>query len=471
MLTLYVCSKTVSLTSNETVKLDLTQQDDSCNDNNKLTVDNLMVAIKEKLSLTGSIEDYQLVCYGKKLKGDKQLSHYGIKSNAVVHLFLKSIEERTSDRKMDDSDSKGKGKKAKFENSPMEMEVELHTMAIASKTALMNKSFRQMLSRLLEADFRNNLIQCTPGLKDDLIAIAALHDAELLSMLLDSPTIKKVLDKHPAILEAATHLATAFHEENATSGGRVLPSAMAVDSSQFISYSLDDLSEDDDMTGGVDAPPPNGQHVRSPTTVSAFADLIQQAIYARRGRAGEPGGSQQSSSSHPPTPSSISLPPFHTTPQLLQQFQLAQLQAHHQHQQQQQQQQQQQSSQQQTQQPPQVGNNSGIIDFEMLRRACQLTEPSTSQQGNNSSTSSVSNPLSGQLGATATPPQPTPQASSAPLLQSTQQSLSRSDMSHQIGQMRELGLTDENVCLQALIATNGDVQAAVELIFSETFHS
>ena len=36
----------------------------------------------------------------------------------------------------------------------------------------------------------------------------------------------------------------------------------------------------------------------------------------------------------------------------------------------------------------------------------------------------------------------------------------------QVEQMREMGITDENVARQALMATNGDLQAAIDLIFS-----
>ena len=52
--------------------------------------------------------------------------------------------------------------------------------------------------------------------------------------------------------------------------------------------------------------------------------------------------------------------------------------------------------------------------------------------------------------------------------------LSESDISsfylyvfqQQVEQMREMGITDENVARQALLATNGDMQAAINLIFS-----
>ena len=34
-------------------------------------------------------------------------------------------------------------------------------------------------------------------------------------------------------------------------------------------------------------------------------------------------------------------------------------------------------------------------------------------------------------------------------------------------QLREMGITDENVARQALAATGGDIQAAIDLIFGD----
>ncbi|XP_052793688.1 ubiquitin-like protein 7 [Mya arenaria] len=45
----------------------------------------------------------------------------------------------------------------------------------------------------------------------------------------------------------------------------------------------------------------------------------------------------------------------------------------------------------------------------------------------------------------------------------------QSTMTGQIQQMREMGITDENVARQALQATNGDLQAAIDLIFGGEF--
>ena len=48
-------------------------------------------------------------------------------------------------------------------------------MVIALKTALMNSGFRQMLDKLSEPEFRDNLIAVTPGLGEDATALGSLN--------------------------------------------------------------------------------------------------------------------------------------------------------------------------------------------------------------------------------------------------------------------------------------------------------
>ncbi len=67
------------------------------------------------------------------------------------------------------------------------------------------------------------------------------------------------------------------------------------------------------------------------------------------------------------------------------------------------------------------------------------------------------------------------QSSQAPHLSQPSTSSSSSSVaarlrnwSTQLQQMRDLGINDEIVAIQALEATNGDVQAALNLIFSDS---
>ena len=89
-----------------------------------------------------------------------------------------------------------------------------------------------------------------------------------------------------------------------------------------------------------------------------------------------------------------------------------------------------------------------------------------------------------QSSAPVTPPvisQPTPQATPNPATPVATQPAATSQgqpqqrtiaqtligWAPQLRQMRELGITDDIVAIQALEATNGDVQAAINIIFSD----
>jgi len=212
--------------------------------------------------------------------------------------------------------------------------------------------------------------------------------------MMDLEKINTILERHPAILEAATYLAAAFHEEvvsKTMSSSKNSSSSLTPSEPAPVSYSLDDLSEEDEMIGGVDAPPPDGQHVMSPTTASTFADLMQQAIL------------QHQQQQH-----------------IISRFN-------------------------------QSNSEDGRITAEMLREALQFTQqPSTS--ANETFSSSFTLPTSTRSQTFET------------------NDSNEADMSRQLQQMHDLGINDDNLCMRALRAADGDVQAAVDLIFSENFN-
>lgn len=177
MATFYVCSKVDNLNNQQVTPLKL--EDDDCDDILKLTVGKLLAKVVADLKLSSMSDDYQLICFGRKLDENRLISHYGIKSNAIVYVFRKNLKEgcrsnsnyNSSSSSCDNSShSKGgdKGKKKKFEQQ------EITNMVVASRTALVSPAFRKMLIKMNESDFRDNLVQCTPGLKDDPIALGIL---------------------------------------------------------------------------------------------------------------------------------------------------------------------------------------------------------------------------------------------------------------------------------------------------------
>lgn len=85
---------------------------------------------------------------------------------------------------------------------------------------------------------------------------------------------------------------------------------------------------------------------------------------------------------------------------------------------------------------------------------------------------SASQPLSAAAPPTVSvsPPAPSPaaQGQAAPAaIQPSSAAQTLIGWAPQLRQMRELGITDDIVAIQALEATNGDVQAAINIIFSD----
>ncbi|RWS03150.1 ubiquitin-like protein 7 [Dinothrombium tinctorium] len=372
MSTFYVCNKTESLQSKQCVKLHVNEA--------MLSVSSLYALIAKRLNLDydENAPSFHLICFGKILKPEKQLSNYGIRNGTVIYVLKKFVDEEKLKKEARDET----GKKPKLDQT------EINRMVIALRTALIIPSFRNMLDKLHEKEFRENLMACTPALRNDPIAFAILQDADLLTLLTDPDNIQKVLEKHPSISEAAMHLAAAFHEDaiatpmNATSESSSANALFTLPSSN--AYSLDDLSDDDeDLGGGVDAAPPDGQQVMSPRTAQTFQQLMQQAMLT----------SSRSASSSIGTPAA-------TTPQ-----------------------------------------SQSVITAEMLRQAIESSQPSTSGISSNMSTS---NEVVGET---------------------------RVDWSEQIRQLNDLGIHDDALIIQALEASNGDVQAAINIIFGDNFNS
>lgn len=113
-------------------------------------------------------------------------------------------------------------------------------------------------------------------------------------------------------------------------------------------------------------------------------------------------------------------------------------------------------------------NSSGAITQDMLRQALQTTSTTQSSQSSSSSLpesvptsdlTSVASSSGQSASSSSQPPAPAPQQ------RSTAQILI--GWAPQLAQMRELGITDDIVAIQALEAAYGDVQAALNIIFSD----
>ena len=96
---------------------------------------------------------------------------------------------------------------------------EIRKFGVAFKTAMKTPSFSVVVKRLLERENMESLAAACPGLTDDLVAQSFLTRPNLLAQLVSDPeTLTSIARSRPALLEAANNLAAAVHEEQQSLG-------------------------------------------------------------------------------------------------------------------------------------------------------------------------------------------------------------------------------------------------------------
>lgn len=323
------------------------------------------------------IEDLELVFLGKSLKQDDTLEECGIKNGMTVFVYPHHEPEKPTCT-------------LNVQEIPM----------IAFGTALVNPDFRSVLQSLTKPEVLENVIASTPALADDPIAIGILQDPELMTLLANPTFLRKMAESHPALVEAAVQIAVSFHEERAAPGRAATPPPDA----SLVSYSLDALSDDDDMDAELEHGM-GGGGAFSPNRITPA-----QLAAALAAAAANP-TSSPSSSSPPAATGSPLIPP---SPRL--------------------------------NAPPSTPRNP--ITSEMLDSAMQSALGNLSVPPTPGSTS-LQVPAGTTGGAT----------SEATELATAFQS--------QLQQLRDMGIANDPASLRALLATNGDVQAALELLFGD----
>ncbi|XP_047003476.1 ubiquitin-like protein 7 [Schistocerca americana] len=317
------------------------------------TVDHLKQEASRVTNLPKSF--LELVYCGNILEDEATLRASGLKSDSTVHVLKK------------------REKEAPVPSRPLS-EMDIQELVMAFKTFLKHPSYRSALHRLNRAEVVENIIQATPGLLDDPIAISILQEPELLVHLENADTVRRIAEAHPALAEAAGHIAAAVQEEAATSSH---PTDLPGSSSGY-SYSLDGLSDDDEMDSSQSSDSqPRGSDLSRQQSYSAITSAQLAAALA----------SATGFMSSSPQPSGS-------------------------------------------------GSTSGLITPELFNQAMQQAIASAGGgEDQSSDTEGQSSP-------------------------------SRRRLSRQLQQMQEMGLSDEALNRQALVATGGDVQAAINLVFS-----
>ncbi|CAK9831593.1 Ubiquitin-like protein 7 [Anthophora retusa] len=329
--------------------------------NFKMKVEELKYETAGRVNL--SKESFELIYCGCILEDDMTLESYGLKNGSMVHVLRKKEPELPSIPKDISEDS-------------------VLQLASAFKSFKENPGVLSALNRLGKwPEVMDNIISLCPVLHEDTVAFAVLQDPDLMAHFTDVDMVRGFVKTHPVLVEAAQSIAAAVHAEvqnNATAGSN---SSLSNSQPATYSYSLDNLSDDDEMAGDSSqssdsTQPPN---LSSNPSNSIITDAQLAAAVSRARARSFPLSNSPSSTSAAST-------------------------------------------------------NSGIITTEMFTQAMQQASAATPGLLSDSSWTPI-------------------------LPQFT-------DLQRQLTQMHELGLLDDTLNMRALYFTNGDVQAAIDLVFS-----
>ncbi|KAK8725243.1 hypothetical protein OTU49_010770 [Cherax quadricarinatus] len=327
-----------------------------------------------------SADKIQLIHCGVVLKGSDTLKDAGITSGAIIHCLPK-YEETTPTA------------------VPLSLP-EVQSLLVSLRNVAASPNFRDFIQKLRGPEMVEKILVSCPVARSDPTALAMLQDPELFMGLTNPDNLSTVVDAQPAVGRVAQYVASLMTNENSSPRR-----------SHHVSYSMDALSDDDEMdaeqsgdsAGGSRA---SGSMPFQPITPAQLAAALASAT----GNSNNGSNNRLPSSaprSIPTTPSAVTTTPFNTP-------------------------------------APSAGAPAapGPITHEMFSNALQnALAASASRASGPSSSSSSSGPPSA--------------------------SIQIPNLEESLQLMREMGIPDEDLSRQALQATNGDVQAAVNLIFAQ----
>lgn len=292
--------------------------------------------------------------------------------------------------------------------APKMSDDEMQQFMIAFGMAVRNPAFNRVVQRLKHRESLENLVAACPDLAKDPVSCAFLTKPELLISLLDQETLKYVSERHPGLVEAANYLAAAVHEEKPASSSEAGPSH-GEDAAAPFAYNLDDMSDDDEEMEAAAGPAqrnmPANRGIITPDQLAAALASAQQGSLMG-GMTGLLGQSQPRHPTATQSASSMSSAPSSSSVLFPRPT------------------------------PSTSGASGGFITSDQL--AAALAAASTHFAS------------AAQPARTQAPPPPS----------------AASTMDSNLARMREMGIIDEGLARQALVVMEGDLQAAIDLIFS-----
>ncbi|XP_063841569.1 ubiquitin-like protein 7 isoform X2 [Scylla paramamosain] len=337
-------------------------------------------------------EKIELVHCGVVLKGSDSLNDAGITSGSMIHCFPRSESSIPA-------------------AAPLSLP-EVQTLLVSLRNVTSRPNFRDFVQKLRRPEMVEKILASCPIVRHDPAALAMLQDPELFLGLTNPDNLTKLVESWPEVGRVAQYV-TSLSPSEAPSPRR----------SHHVSYSMDALSDDDQMeadqsedsTGGGDSRA-SGSVPFQPITPAQLAAALASATGGGGGGSSSsnngsvPGQPTSAPRSIPTTPSIATTTPFNTPA-----FSVG------------------------------APTGPGPITQEMFSNALQ-----------NALAASASRSISFQASG------PPSSASSGP-----PSTVQIPNIEESLQLMREMGIPNEDLSREALQATNGDVQAAVNLIFAQ----
>ncbi|XP_068979427.1 ubiquitin-like protein 7 [Bombus flavifrons] len=232
--------------------------------NFKTKVEKLKYETAGRVNLSKDL--FELIYCGCVLEDDMTLESYGLKNGSMVHVLRRREPELPSFPKCISEDG-------------------ILQLVSAFKSFKENPGLRSALNRIgKKPEVMDNIISSSPGLHEDTVAIAILQDPDLMSYFTDVDTVRRFAEAHPVLVEAAQNIAAAVHAEahnNVTVGSN---SSLSNSQPAAYSYSLDNLSGDEEMAGdssqssdSTQTPNLSSNPTNSTVTVAQLAAAVSRA--------------------------------------------------------------------------------------------------------------------------------------------------------------------------------------------------
>ncbi|XP_018566538.1 ubiquitin-like protein 7 [Anoplophora glabripennis] len=181
----------------------------------------------QAIKLLNNSTNIELAFCGVILENENTLSSYGVTPGVTIHVLEKPKPKKTQETKK-------------------MTEVEVQQLVSAFRTFTLSSGYRTALQRLYRQDILDKIVTDIPGLSDDPAAVAIIQDPELIIHMADPDTVRKVAEEHPVLIEASNYIISRVQDEQAN----VSPNQPTT--STGYSYSLEALSDDDDMDSNSD---------------------------------------------------------------------------------------------------------------------------------------------------------------------------------------------------------------------------